>query len=222
MIDHRAIRFFQGLSKVKESNHSFFTVVGDISLNHVNEMYQVAKSTMVPKRIQKSYTWFRDDAVGNLNSKDLYNANGTPVHVHYNTIFKDSKLPKEFEPGEYVYNEKYDSNAVKLDLLSEFETFRTVLSTINKTLAWLQLIKIDPMGYWSPKHNHPTEFVKDNYKLFWVPLNFVTNRFIGSYGCGYFEPKLGKIYAIDGVNYTYSTINIGMEPAYYLLATSVE
>ena len=221
MIDHRAIRFFQSLPRLDKSNNEFFTAISDIPLDQVNEMYELAKTVQVPPRIQKRYTWYRSDATGNLNCKDLCNVDGQPAHEHYMKMFNNVELPEDVDLGTYIYTKEYDSNAAKIEWLPEYAPFQNALSAINKQWRWVQMIKIDPMAWWSPKNNHPTDAVKDDYKMYWVPLNYVKNRLVGAAGVGYFEPELGKIYTLDGVNYQYSTINLGLEPMYNLLGIAI-
>jgi hypothetical protein len=217
MIDSRAIRFFQNLSRLNNSDNDFFTAVSDIPLDQVHEMYTLAKTVKVTPRIQKKYTWYRNDATGNLNQKDLFNIDGIPVHEHYGKVFKNEQLPENLESGTYIYTKEYNSNAVKIEWLPEYEPFKNALKILDKEWRWVQLIKIDPMAWWSPKNNHPTDAIKDQYKLYWIPLNYVKNRLVGAVDVGYFEPKLGKIYTLDGIKYQYSTINIGLEPMYNLM-----
>jgi len=221
MIDHRAIRFFQSLPRLEHSDNPFFTAISDIPLDQVSEMYNLAKTVQVPPRIQKSYAWYRSDSTGNLNCKDLCNIDGIPAHEHYMKLFKNVETPKDIDPGTYIYTMDYDSNAAKIEWLPEFLPFKNALSTIGKEWRWVQMIKIDPMAWWSPKNNHPTDAVKGDYKMYWVPLNYVKHRFVGAATIGYFEPELGKIYTLDGVNYQYSTINLGLEPMYNLLGLAL-
>jgi len=222
MIDHRAIRFFQHLPRLPVSDNSFFTAVSDISSDHLSEMYTVAQTIHLPKREQKKYMWFRSDATGNLYSKDLCNTNGVPAHDHYQKMFKNKQSQEDLELGTYTYNKDYNSNAQKIEWLPEYEVFKNALDPIGKQWRWCLLIRIDPMGWWSPKHNHPTLGEQQDYKMYWIPLNQVKNRLIAATNVGYFEPNLGKIYTLDGVNYQYSTINLGLEPMYNLLGTCIK
>lgn len=221
MIDPRAIRFFQSVPKLYESDNECFTAVSDISDNQTTEMYELAKTVQVPPRIQKKYSWYREDATGNLNCKDLCNIDGKPAHDHYMKLFNDVTAPADIDLGTYIYTNTYNSNSVKIDWRENYAPFKDALSSINKQWRWVQMIKIDPLGWWSPKHNHPTESIIHNYKLYWVPLNYVQNRFIAVDNVGYFEPQLGKIYTLDGVNFKYSTINLGVEPMYNLLGIAI-
>jgi len=219
MIDDRSIRFFQHLPKLEISNNSFFTEVGDISNDSLNLMYQLATTIDLHPRLQKKYTWYRNDATHNLYSKDLCNLDGIAAHEHYQKIF--TTLTADTTPGFYNCTKNYNSNAQKISWSPEHELFKDSLVSLGKQWRWCLLIRIEPMGWWSPKFNHPTPEEQQGYKLYWIPLNYVKNRLIAATGVGYFEPAVGKIYTLDGINYQYSTINIGMEPMYNLLGTCV-
>ena len=143
MIDSRAIRFFQSLSRLNNSDNDFFTAVSDIPLDQVHEMYTLAKTVKVTPRIQKKYTWYRNDATGNLNQKDLFNVDGIPVHEHYGKVFKNEQLPENLESGTYIYTKEYNSNAVKIEWLPEYEPFKNALKIFNKNKN--QMLEIEPM-----------------------------------------------------------------------------
>jgi len=219
MIDNRAIRFFQHLPRLETSDNDFFSEVSDIPMSTVDSMYDLAKTVELPPRLQKKYAWYRNDATHNLYSRDLCNIDGIAVHEHYQKVFTNQSAV--VDPGFYSYDKNHNSNAQQISWASEYELFKNSLASIGKQWRWCLLIRIDPMAWWSPKNNHPTAAVKDDYKLYWIPLNYVKNRLVGAAGVGYFEPELGKIYTLDGVNYQYSTINLGLEPMYNLLGIAI-
>jgi len=219
MIDNRALRFFQHLPRLKTSDNGFFSEVSDIPMSIVDSMYDLAKTVELPPRLQKKYAWYRNDATHNLYSKDLCNIDGVAAHEHYQKVFNDQSAI--VDPGFYSYDKNYNSNARQISWAPEYQLFKNSLASIGKQWRWCLLIRIDPMGWWSPKYNHPTPEEQDGYKLYWIPLNYVKNRLIAATGVGYFEPNVGKIYTLDGINHQYSTINIGMEPMYNLLGTCI-
>lgn len=194
MIDQKTIRFFQSLDKSSSSTSHFFESVCDLDSNELNQMYQLAKTIDIPPRTRKRYRWYQDDHTGNLYSKDLCNINGKPAHEYYNSLFNKIETPKiEWQP--------------------EYEPFKNALASIGKQWQWVMLVRIDPMGWWGPHVNVPADKGQD-YTLYWIPLNQVTNRFFGSQQSGYFEPQLGQAYIQRGHIYEYSTINLGLEPMY--------
>lgn len=219
MIDNRALRFFQHLPRLETSDNDFFSEVSDIPMSTVDSMYNLAKTVELPPRLQKKYAWYRNDATHNLYSKDLCNIDGVAAHEHYQKVFNDQSAI--VDPGFYSYDKNYNSNARQISWAPEYQLFKNSLASIGKQWRWCLLIRIDPMGWWSPKYNHPTPEEQDGYKLYWIPLNYVKNRLIAATGVGYFEPNVGKIYTLDGINHQYSTINIGVEPMYNLLGTCI-
>ena len=219
MIDNRTIKFFQRLPKLEASNNSFFKEIIDIPIDTVSLMYAEAKNVNIPLRTHKKYCWYRNDATHNVYSRDICNINGIAAHEHYQKVFTNQSAV--VESGVYSYDKNHNSNAQQISWAPEYELFKNSLAPIGKQWRWCLLIKIDPMGYWSPKFNIPTPEERDGYKLYWIPLNFVKNRFIAASNIGYFEPAIGKIYTLDGINHQYSTINIGVEPMYNLLGTCI-
>jgi len=203
MIDKRTLNFFKSLTHINPYN-SFFEPVGDLPKSTLDEMHVIAKSISIPERVRKKYRWYQDDHAGNLYSRDLCNINGVPAHDHYQRLFPNSKITEE-----------------SIEWIPEFYPFRDALLPIGKKWRWVMLVRIDPLGWWGPHFNIPGPDDKDNYNLYWIPLNQVKNRFFGAANLGYFEPQLGKIYKQYGHTYEYSTINLGTESMYNLAGVAI-
>lgn len=218
MIDRRTIKFFQELPRLEQSNNNFFEEDFDIPLDHVNALYELAKTITIPPRDMPGYSWYYDSYSSGLNSIDLYNP-GQPVHDHQHRIFKKD-VSSSSDPMAYRYNDSTNSNAIQVPWDSKYKLFEDIANIVGRKWRWCQLIKTDPLGYWGVHRNN--HFLKDtDYRLTWIPLNYVKNRFVGGEDVGYFEPKLGKSYVLHGELYNYGGINLGTEPMYNISAVLV-
>lgn len=216
MIDRRTLKFFKELPKLEESNNDFFYEDFDIPIDYVQQLYQIAKSINIPPRVTPAYTWYHDAYTQGLNSIDLYNT-GDPVHEHRNKLFRDGQVNAPSHNFAYKYTSSFNSNALQIPWKSEYKLFEDLATLVNRRWHWVQLIKTDPLGYWGVHRNYH-HMDLDQYRLTWIPLNYVKNRFVGGEGVGYFEPRLGKSYILRGDIYNYGGINLGNEPMYNISA----
>jgi len=117
----------------------------------------------------------------------------------------------------------FDADPWTVDWTSDTVIFRDVVRKIGIDPLGMRIIKIGPLGFFDnhsrveDRYHMPAHSIAAGFNIFWIPLNYVAERYFAVENRGYFEPKLGHAYCLNEGVYDYAMLNLG-DTAMYNLA----
>jgi len=184
--------FFSKLSEIDQSlvENDFMRPIADIDADTTSMLYQLCQTIEL-----SVFTRPKENSIGNMEYKLIYSHNGS---------FSFDQDPCTVE---------WDSSTV---------IFKETIEKLGITPLGLRIIKMNPLGFFDnhtrieDRYHMPTDSINAGFNIFWIPLNYVAERYFAVENRGYFEPKMGHAYCLNEGVHDYAMLNLGTEPMYNL------